>query len=122
MKRELKFRFWIEKECKMADFKTAKRECDRLSLLSMDGFIAMQFTGLLDKNGIEIYEGDIVENTDNNVQEGEKPYKTKLKVEYVGGGFSFTGDRLCMYGLRDNQQMSIEVVGNIYENPELLKS
>jgi hypothetical protein len=39
MKRELKFRFWIEAVKKMSDWETAKKECNRLSLLSLYGWI-----------------------------------------------------------------------------------
>jgi len=48
--REIKFRFWVESAKRIADWDTAKKECDRLSLLKMDNFIPMQFTGLKDKN------------------------------------------------------------------------
>lgn len=75
-----------------------------------DESIIMQFTGLIDKNGKEIYEGDIVipfskENKMNN-----------SVIVYEFNQFRIKGTSL--YWSWDLQQ--IEVIGNIYENPELL--
>ena len=66
----------------------------------------MQFTGLHDKNGKEIYEGDVV------IFGGSKIPKV---MEFVRGGFWLDG----IYGGAEAYRM--EVIGNIYENPELLK-
>lgn len=77
-----------------------------------------QYTGLKDKNGNEIYEGDIVRFTTNwNIKhEGESK---KHEVIFRDG----------MFGIKDSQSgsmiklsgwASFEVIGNIYENPELL--
>lgn len=77
----------------------------------------MQYTGLKDKNGKEIYEGDIVKN--------ERHYFT-TSVEYYGSSFNCKSEGLPLhtfidehYG-EDSAKNSIEVIGNIYENPELL--
>ena len=63
----------------------------------------MQFTGLTDKNGKEIYEGDVV------IDPGMKP----LKIVFEGGVFKAEGT-LTTYST------SWEVIGSIYENPELI--
>lgn len=75
-----------------------------------------QFTGLLDKQGVEIYEGDIV----------KEPYYVDenngfLLLEVVFNNGSFLGKVINRdgFGLQ-NLTMYKEVIGNIYENPELL--
>lgn len=69
----------------------------------------MQFTGLLDKNGKEIYEGDIV---------SEVGLLTNYEVKWSDGGFIYGYEDLTAGAVEND---NLEVVGNIYENPELLK-
>lgn len=80
--------------------------------------VLMQYTGLKDKNGKEIYEGDIVD-----FRHGER----KLYIAFNLGQWSMCG---CLNEPNKdyrnlnhyvNHDGPIEVIGNIYENPELLK-
>lgn len=83
--------------------------------------VLMQSTGLTDKNGKEIFEGDIVKVTDGD---------ERTDVPDCGIGTICGLDEIFMWyidgqvhnGLFDiSQEYYIEVVGNIYENPELLE-
>jgi len=71
-------------------------------------FVLMQFTGLTDKNGKEIYEGDIVRRWRSPV-----PKVVEWKTDrWVYTGFNVSSN--SKYG------NTLEVIGNIYQNPELL--
>lgn len=66
----------------------------------------MQFTGLFDKNGKEIYEGDVIEF----MHSGKK---VRALVEWIDNDAGFNS---VQHNPLDN-----EIIGNIYENPELIK-
>lgn len=79
-------------------------------------FIYQQFTGLQDKNGKDIYEGDIIDGLDIDTNFGQT-YKN-IKVSFRLGEFGIGGGAWHL-GLKYLSE--IEVIGNIYENPELIK-
>lgn len=69
-----------------------------------------QFTGLLDKNGKEIYEGDVVVWTDSD------SIKRQDVVKWASGGLC-----LCNSQYTVGSYVGLEVIGNEFDNPELLK-
>lgn len=120
MNREIKFRAWAKnKEMWLWDEIDHKLfivknghivKCSIEDFISED-YILMQFTGLKDKNEKEIYEGDVVRFN----FEGEE----KQSQVYVDeDAWSFKGK--YYYGDIMVSWEDVEVVGNIYENPELL--
>lgn len=89
---------------------------DGVSGIEVDCKTLGQYTGLDDKNGVPIFEGDIVMK---RTYQGKKPFPVTFTdgMFHCGwGGGSSTATH--GYTLADKQ---IEVVGNIYDNPELLK-
>ena len=102
--------------------------------LLMDNFSLMQYTGLKDKNGKEIYEGDVIFNINNfhcvcgaGSFTDQNPTKRVVifdqdRAEYT---FDFVDQNMKGAGcsgisfMRGNEK-HFEVIGNIYENPELL--
>ena len=83
----------------------------------MQNFELMQSTGLKDKNGTEIYEGDII-------QHSKKPnpcFSYPFKVIQARTGEWRLDNFRCGTVLAFSNQDELEVIGNIYENPELLE-
>lgn len=125
-----KFRAWTE-EGEVMYYDVYPFEDDTL-LLSYDeigfdevpasDFVLMQSTGLRDKNGKEIYEGDIVKFSDCD----DDVYVTPVVWDknYACFGVSFGGKYPISFDYLEEfytELKDIEVVGNIYENPELLE-
>lgn len=80
--------------------------------------IRRQSTGLLDKNGKEIYEGDIIQSFDS------QDYEITHIIEYSDEGAKFNakhkGFGNCGVSQKWITEFEKEIIGNIYENPELL--
>lgn len=77
----------------------------------------MQFTGLRDSKGAEIYEGDVVQGAPRYQREDEI-ILIEQKVSFLKGCYMFGNWNAHEYF---NKHQHIEVVGNIYEDPDLLE-
>lgn len=130
MSREIKFRGWsLETETMIYPdkngwytdvFRHANGYLQTVQLATVvkdERLVALQFTGLKDKNGKEIFEGDIVEC---------KSWRSKFVVVFEYGMFRC---RNIEKGREESKvslatfkgEVSCEIIGNIYENPELLE-
>mgnify|MGYP000867915488 CR=1 FL=1 len=121
MNREIKFRAWDEKLKLMYATDSVSLCIDgEICYLDTDGewvadmanrITLMQYTGLKDKNGKEIYEGDIIHCWGGEYYQGYWEYNQKFVVE-----FGWTQSMWEMLHVEN-----IEVIGNIHDNPELLE-
>lgn len=134
--REIKFRAWDKDEewmvCNVQDaydgLPYSKENAEHIvdsydwvsgfsSFLDSDDFIPMQYTGLIDKNGVEIYEGDILSGEFyfrgvGWYDTGEGNFSINDPVIFEAGKFICRGFDLCDI----NDEM--KVIGNIYDSPE----
>ena len=123
--REIKFRAWV-KDYEANKYRMIDWFLDFFSDMSPvtnyggefpdkdnSDIILMQYTGLKDKNGKEIYEGDFI---------GWPGTGLHYEIEFEDGAFKIAHsgtvyEWICFYKRRGEE---VEIVGNIYENPELL--
>lgn len=137
--REIKFRAWSKENKVMFVNEILKNAADGMIKISKEALIKqglneaasnlqcgiflptedkdlvfMQYTGIEDKNGKEIYEGDIFISDNNN----------KYEVVFVDGGFKLSNIKYPNQNLQLLDRMNSnygEVIGNIYENEDLLE-
>ena len=126
MNREIKFRAW---DGKRMHSQQQLVFCGKNYLETIGGKALMQFTGLKDKNGKEIYEGDIV-SCDQVQGFGKVVGIVHFGIDYrESSGWAdpriyldtrqfqkHNGSEFCIFHVQP------DVIGNIYENPELLNS
>ncbi|MCO4539864.1 hypothetical protein Si099_01690 [Streptococcus infantarius subsp. infantarius] len=124
-----KFRAWLKEEYRMTDVREITFFNDEVQMISgvedfyaYDEFELMQSTGLKDKNGKEIFDGDIVKFSDCD----DDVYVTPVVWDknYACFGVSFSGGYPISFDYLEEfytELKDIEVVGNIYENKELLE-
>lgn len=111
--RIIKFRAWDPKRKEMNNFGTGGMSAasDCLYECESSGWIPMQFTGLTDKNGKDIYEGDIIEDEWNGV-------KRRNPVKYQSYGFEHEDEGIGFqieHNKESQQTKRYTVVGNIFE-------
>jgi uncharacterized phage protein (TIGR01671 family) len=145
--RDIKFRLWDLQKKVLRSPETLEEMVFEGGVLSLgEYFEVMQYTGLKDKNGNEIYEGDIVETSTVNGFDSDGKIVSSLSQVKFGilnepGGYEDDGEvwngfyiehiGIMRDGVRDKDygkpafkfalvEGNMRVVGNIYENPELL--
>ncbi|OTW87485.1 hypothetical protein BK702_13070 [Bacillus thuringiensis serovar cameroun] len=117
--RKIKFRVWCKEGPSMLDWDYLINEPDFADFMKgahvEDAYYSrlMQYTGLKDKDGKEIYEGDVILVIEWN---------RKYNVVFERGMFKASGNTTFSLVTATNGELSCQVIGNIYENPELLKN
>jgi uncharacterized phage protein (TIGR01671 family) len=125
MNNRFKFRAWYAKDKEIIYFDLLNDESRVFYKVSIEDSEKMQCTGLKDKNGKLIYEGDIIKK-----DHSEGVYKVEYCLKGHGcGGFRLKNikddkwssfDQESIWMPSDEPKNFDEIIGNIYENPELL--
>ena len=115
-----KIDLWGDPEQTTCDLAPYLPKYDELFDIPLIETALMQSTGLKDENGVEIFEGDIVKVTVNNYGTGER-FEQIDKVVYEDCRFCFNDGFYYSETIKYSGYENKEVIGNVYENPELLK-
>jgi len=134
--REHKFRAWDKKLGGWLDLHSLLIDCNGRvigyaddagnNFRTLDCIELVEYTGLQDKNGKEIYEGDIIRHQLNNAGIEKNKTFAISSVIFVRGAFTVDyNPKILIWGLgynctEDGQLGHVEVIGNIWENKELL--
>ena len=127
--KEYKFRAWNSLANKMYNWNELLNQNLKniFTIPEQCGYNLMQYTGLKDKNGNEIYEGDIV-----LYQDWEQCYEGGGNDSFINKGIVEYNESNCCFNVTERATIDIEdvlyegnedleVIGNIYDNPELLE-
>lgn len=118
--REIEFRAWLKKEKKMVDLEMISFNNDgviivgkgtsKLRVFLFNQIELMQYTGIMDTNGVKVFEGDIVYVNGDDIG----------VIEYKSGCFYVRSNGYEGTFYDNYFGCDVEVIGNIYENKELL--
>lgn len=130
--RDIKFRAWDNLEKRMRKVVSLHWQGDKLVSARLEGenepipiegrLVIEQSTRLKDKNGTEIYEGDIVKYYPRHYGVPHRVYWDDMYAKFIIGrdGVTGRGFSSIIHDLNTGRT-ALEVIGNIHENPELLE-